>query len=60
MYIPKEPNMLLSFINLKLRDEYNSLNELCKSLDVNEEEITEKLKNINYHYDINKNSFTIL
>ena len=38
--IPQDPVMLLSFINLKLRDFYGSLKQLCDDLDVKEQEIT--------------------
>lgn len=55
--IPKEPVMLLSFINLKLRDFYPSLEALCDDLDVDGNEITEKLAVIDYHYNIEKNQF---
>lgn len=55
--IPKDPAMLLSFINLKLRDYYFSLEDLCEDLDVAQEEITEKLAGIDYHYDREKNQF---
>ena len=55
--IPKDPAMLLSFINLKLRDYYSSLEDLCEDLDVAQEEITEKLSGIDYHYDQEKNQF---
>ena len=41
--IPQDPVMLLSFINLKLRDFYGSLKQLCDDLDVKEQEITDKL-----------------
>ena len=55
--IPKDPVMLLSFVNLKLRDYYPSLEALCEDLDVAQEEITEKLSGIDYHYDREKNQF---
>ena len=55
--IPKDPVMLLSFINLKLRDYYSDLEKLCDDLDVSEPEITEKLGSIDYHYDKEKNQF---
>lgn len=55
--IPNDPVMLLSFINLKLRDYYGSLEALCDDLDVSMSEITEKLATIDYHYDADKNSF---
>lgn len=55
--IPKDPAMLLSFVNLKLRDYYASLEALCEDLDVAQGEITEKLSGIDYHYDREKNQF---
>ena len=55
--IPEDPVMLLSFINLKLRDFYGSLKQLCDDLDVKEQEITDKLAAIDYHYDEERNKF---
>lgn len=55
--IPKDPVMLLSFLNLKLRDYYSSLEQACDELELDEKEITEKLAGINYHYDKEKNRF---
>lgn len=55
--IPKDPVMLLSFINLKLRDFYNSLDALCEDLDVDAAEIADCLAGIDYHYDAQRNQF---
>lgn len=55
--IPKDPVMLLSFVNLQLRDFYSSLDALCEDLDVDEKEIIEKLASIDYHYDAERNQF---
>ena len=55
--IPSDPIMLLSFINLKLRDYYSSLETLCEDMDVSGAEIKEKLAAENYHYDAEKNQF---
>lgn len=55
--IPKDPVMLLSFMNMKLRDEYDSLEDLCKSLDVEMKEICAKLQQINYSYNEEQNQF---
>ncbi len=55
--LPKDPVMLLSFLNMKLRDFYQSLEELCRDLNVDEREITEKLASIDYHYDGERNQF---
>lgn len=55
--LPKDPIMLLSFINLKLRDFYPNLAALCDDLDVDQAEIVEKLSSVDYHYDEGKNQF---
>lgn len=55
--LPKDPVMLLSFINLKLRDFYSSLASLCEDMDVDKQEIIETLGKIDYHYDEQKNQF---
>lgn len=56
--IPNDPVMLLSFVNMKLRDKYAGLEEMCEDLDISAEEIVEKLAKIDYHYDIEKNQFS--
>ena len=55
--IPKDPVMLLSFVNLKLRDFYDSLDAMCDDMDVDKQEIINKLELIDYHYDTEKNQF---
>ncbi len=55
--IPKDPAMLLSFINLKLRDYGKDLAGICEELDVRQEELEEKLAGIDYYYDREKNQF---
>lgn len=55
--IPKDPVMRLSFVNLKLRDFYNSLEALCEDLNVDENELKDSLAAIDYHYDKEKNQF---
>jgi len=55
--IPKDPVMLLSFINLKLRDFYKDFETLCDDLELSPAEVTEKLSAIDYHYDKEKNQF---
>ena len=52
--LPKDPMVLLSFINTKLRDDYPSLDELCSSLCVNADDIKSKLASIDYSYDAEK------
>lgn len=55
--IPSDPVILLSYVNLKLRDFYGNLSALCDDLDVREEEIIRKLASIDYHYDEERNQF---
>lgn len=55
--IPKDPVILLSYINTQLRDYYPNLEELLKSLGVCREEIEEKLNGIDYEYDPSRNQF---
>lgn len=57
MSLPKDPVMLLSVVNTKLRDYYSSLEELAKAEGVTAEEIIQKLKTINYIYDEKSNQF---
>lgn len=55
--IPKDPVMLLSFINMKLRDFYPSLDELCADLDLNVNDVSEKLASAGFNYDEKLNRF---
>lgn len=57
MTLPKDPVMLLSLINTKLRDYNSSLDDFCKEYNLDKEYITEKLSMIDYHYDEFKNKF---
>jgi hypothetical protein len=58
MRIPKDPHILLSFINTKLRDEYHSLDDLCKSLNIDQLELEDELSGIDYTYVKELNRFT--
>lgn len=55
--IPKDPVMLLSFLNMKLRDYYKNFELLCEDLNIDEEEIVHKMETIDYHYDKERNQF---
>ena len=55
--IPKDPVMLLSYINMKLRDFYPSLDELCADLNLNVNEVSEKLASAGFNYDGKLNRF---
>ena len=53
--LPKDPILLLSVVNTKLRDEYKNLDALCEDLSVEKEKLTETLKAIDYLYDAAQN-----
>lgn len=55
--IPKDPVMLLSYLNTQLRDHYSSLEELCKAFCLDRDEMEEKLLSIDYRYDSGSNQF---
>ncbi len=55
--IPKDPVMLLSFMNLKLRDYGKNLADLCEDLEVEQTEVEKSLAAIDYHYDAGRNQF---
>ena len=57
MALPKDPIMLLSYINTQLRDNYSSLEELCSDLDTEQKQLEEKLAVIGYCYDAAGNQF---
>ena len=57
MELPKDPMMLFSFINMKLRDCYSSLDELCADMNVSKEDILNRLKEAGFEYNPSQNKF---
>ncbi len=57
MNLPSDPFILLSVLNTKLRDFYPSLEECCKSEDIDLNAVTEKLKAAGFIYSKEKNQF---
>ncbi len=57
MSIPNDPMMLLSFVNLKLRDFYHSLDAMCEDMNLDKTSIITKLATIDYEYDAKLNKF---
>ena len=55
--LPNDPMILLSYINTKLRDCYDSLDLLCDDLQADKTQIEEKLKTIDYTYSAELNRF---
>ncbi len=55
--LPKDPLLCMSVVNTKLRDYYKSLDDLCEDLNVDKKELEDKMRFIDYEYDINRNQF---
>lgn len=55
--VPKDPVMLLSYLNTFLRDKYPSFLALCEDQQLDAQEIVSKLAAIDYTYDQEKNQF---
>lgn len=49
--LPKDPMMLLSFVNTRMRDENINLTELCEQFGTDREAVEGTLKQIGYYYD---------
>lgn len=57
MQLPNDPVMLMSVINLKLRDFYSNLDALCEDINVDKGELSEKLYSAGFEYDEEHNQF---
>lgn len=55
--LPQDPIMLYSAVNMKLRDMYTSLDELCNSMNVSKDDIENKLRDVGFEYDKALNQF---
>ena len=55
--LPQDPIMLMSFINMKLRDIYSSLDDLCEDMDLDRTELEQKLAQAGYEYSTENNKF---
>lgn len=57
MALPSDPAMLLSVVNLKLRNYYPTLDALCEDMDAGKEDLVNKLAAAGYQYDPQQNQF---
>ena len=57
MTLPKDPMLLLSVVNTKIRDYYHTLDALCDDLQIDKEEVKAILKGIDYEYDESRHQF---
>ncbi|MDO4989493.1 MAG: DUF4250 domain-containing protein [Eubacteriales bacterium] len=55
--LPKDPFLLLSVVNTKLRDEYEDLDALCAALDLDRTALEDKLAAAGFRYDPARNAF---
>ena len=55
--LPQDPMMLFSVINMKLRDYYCSLDELCEDMNIDKEELIQKLAAFGFEYSEENNKF---
>ena len=55
--LPRDPVMLLSVVNTKLRDYYSTLDVLCEDMQFDKQEFIGKLEMIDYTYDAGSNQF---
>lgn len=54
---PKDPMMLLSWVNMKLRDFYPSLEDLCSDMEIDLEGLVKKLSEAGFKYNRDLNKF---
>lgn len=55
--LPKDPMLLLSTVNMKLRDAYQNLDVLCENLQIEKQELLDTLAGIDYFYEEEVNQF---
>ena len=55
--LPKDPMILYSVLNTKLRDFYGSLDDLCEDMYVDKQVLLDTMARVGFHYDPNRNAF---
>lgn len=55
--MPKDPFMLMSWVNMKLRDQYSSVDALCDDLDIDSVELERTLGEAGFEYMPEINQF---
>ncbi|MBQ6371602.1 MAG: DUF4250 domain-containing protein [Oscillospiraceae bacterium] len=55
--LPDDPMILVSYVNMKLRDGYLSLQEFCDENDIDRDKLEEKLAAAGFQYDGETNRF---
>lgn len=55
--LPKDPMILLSYINTKMRDEKRSLEDICREENVLPEQVEKDLASVGFSYNAEKRCF---
>ena len=55
--LPKDPVILFSVLNMKLRDFYPSLDALCEDLDEDKQQLIDTMAAAGFRYDAARNAF---
>lgn len=55
--MPKDPMVLMGFINMKLRDFYPDLDALCEDMQVDRKELEKRLAEVGFEYNPSANKF---
>ena len=55
--LPKDPMILFSVLNTKLRDQYGSLDALCDDMEADKQELLDTLAGVGFHYNPERNAF---
>lgn len=55
--LPQDPMMLFSAVNMKLRDEYDSLDALCDDMNVDRKHLEDTLAQAGFEYNAEQNKF---
>ncbi|MDR0807497.1 MAG: DUF4250 domain-containing protein [Enterobacteriaceae bacterium] len=56
-FLTRDPNILLSIVNMKLRDQFQSLEDLARSYDIDVKALCDKLAEAGYYYQASINQF---
>ena len=55
--LPKDPMILFSFLNTRLRDFYPSLDVLCDDMGVDKQALLQAMAGVGFRYDPERNAF---
>ncbi len=55
--LPEDPAILMSFLNMKLRDNFKSLDDLCEDLNIDKRELLRKMSELGFEYSEENNKF---